>query len=352
MRFQERGVSFHDKDRATPGYTLFAPLRADKAYLINNEGETVHTWQLGRGGINRCGLTKDGNLFICEGHEEGPNIVAGKGGTLREYDWDSNVVWEYQDPNQHHDARRLDNGNSVYIAWELLDDKYANRVQGGIPGTEHKDNGGIYGDCLKEVNQAGEVVWEWHFHDEDIEEYPICPLCHRYEFAHANTVSPLANGDYLVSFRVLNQLVIIDRETRRIKWSYRDLGFGHQHDCHFLDNGNILVFANGFHGRDIDMYSRLIEFDPDSKETKWEYIPNPPTSMFSGNISGMQRLWSGNTLICEGGKGCLTEITPDGEVVWEYTSPVETPHPIYNTMNWIFRAYRYAPGAPELQGRF
>ena len=155
----------------------------------------------------------------------------------------------------------------------------------------------------------------------------------------------------MVSFRVLNLLAIIDRETRKIKWEYQDLTFGHQHDCHYLDNGNIMVFCNGFHGRDIDMTSTVREFNPDSRETVWEFKANPLTSFFSANISGAQRLWSGNSLICEGNKGCLFEVTPKGETVWEYVNPYLAPHPAYGTTNWIFRAHRYAPDAHQLQGR-
>jgi len=35
MKFQYGGVNTHDRARATEGYTLFAPVRHDKAYLIN-----------------------------------------------------------------------------------------------------------------------------------------------------------------------------------------------------------------------------------------------------------------------------------------------------------------------------
>ncbi len=351
MRFQDPGVNFHNKDKATEGLTLFSPLRGNEAFLIDMDGKPVHTWKLKNGGINRCRLTEDGNLFICEDSGAGPRLTGGKAGLIREYDWDGNVVWEHHDDGQHHDARRLPNGNTVYIGWELLSKEHQDRVQGGIPGSEHEDNDGIYGDYLREIDADGNTVWEWHFHDEVIEAFPLCPICSRHEFAHANTVSPLENGDYMMSFRALNTLIIIDRPTGKIRWSHRNLEFGHQHDCHMLPNGNILVFCNGFHARDTDLCSKLMEFDPETKETKWEYIATPPTSLYSGNISGMQRLWSGNTLICEGGKGCLTEITADGEVVWEFVSPHETPHPKYGSINWIFRAYRYAPDAPELKGR-
>ena len=100
MQFQDGGVNTHDRQATAQGYTLFAPLRHDKAYLIDMDGQIVNQWALNKGGVNRCQLTKDGNIFIAEGSEDGPPLYAGKGGCLREYDWNGKVVWE------HHDGSR------------------------------------------------------------------------------------------------------------------------------------------------------------------------------------------------------------------------------------------------------
>ena len=50
MNFPDGGINAHDKSRATEGFTLFAPLRHDKAYLINMDGGVVNQWQLIMGG--------------------------------------------------------------------------------------------------------------------------------------------------------------------------------------------------------------------------------------------------------------------------------------------------------------
>ena len=70
-------------------------------------------------------------------------------------------------------------------------------------------------------------------------------------------------------------------------------------------------------------------------------------------ISGCQRQPNGNTLICEGMWGRLFEVTPDGEIVWEYVSPyvVDYEHPAFEGMNAIFRCYRYAADSPQIAGR-
>ncbi|MBT4940429.1 MAG: aryl sulfotransferase, partial [Rhodospirillaceae bacterium] len=81
------------------------------------------------------------------------------------------------------------------------------------------------------------------------------------------------------------------------------------------------------------------------------YAGSPRLSFYSPHISGMQRLANGNTLICEGGKGCIFEVTPEGEVVWEYVSDTWTHNPAQGDVNWIFRAYRYAADSPQIQNR-
>ena len=104
------------------------------------------------------------------------------------------------------------------------------------------------------------------------------------------------------------------------------------------------------HGQDIN-FSRIIEFDLESKKTAWEYRGKPALSFNSPHISGMQRLDSGNTLICEGSKGCIFEVTPEGDVVWEYVSNFWTDNLIHGKVNWVFRAQRYSADSPQIQNR-
>ena len=126
MKFQDGGNT-HDRARATEGYTLFAPVRHDKAYLINDGQPWSTNGNLGRGGINRCQLTESGNLLVNEVWKTGRRYMPGRLATLREYDWDGNLVWEHHDQYHHHDGRRLSNGNSMYIAWDPFDDALAVR---------------------------------------------------------------------------------------------------------------------------------------------------------------------------------------------------------------------------------
>jgi hypothetical protein len=96
----------------------------------------------------------------------------------------------------------------------------------------------------------------------------------------------------------------------------------------------------------------------------WSYTATPPESLYSENISGAQRQPNGNTLIDEGGHGDFTEVTPSGQIVWKYICPVADNGPMNQgsvipinpvrpdeTMNSVFRVYRYAPDYPAFTGK-
>lgn len=102
--------------------------------------------------------------------------------------------------------------------------------------------------------------------------------------------------------------------------------------------GNLLLFNNS-HRSDDGNYSSVDEivlpvddkgnyqrptgeaFGP--KEAAWSYTAPKKSDLFSGFISGAQRLANGNTLICSGANGTLTEVTPDKELVWKYINPTK-----------------------------
>jgi hypothetical protein len=350
MRNNESGLLIHDQTRATPGYTLYAPVRGEAAYLIDMEGKEVHQWPISDPSVNLVALLDNGNLLSIQTCGIDPPLPAGAAGALRELDPSGKIVWEHVDPLQHHDARRLANGNTLYIAWYPLSDDAMSRVLGGQAGTEAPGNK-IYGDSLKEVTRDGDLVWEWKVEEGiDLGEFPISPLAMRTEFTHANTCAPLDNGDVLMTFRVLNTIALVERATGRVKWHRRDDRWGGPHDSKILANGNVLMFANGWHSTHVFDYSRVIELDPQTGDHVWTYEGDPPMSFYSQHISGAQRLANGNTLICEGATGRLFEVTPEKEIVWQYVNPhlANQEATRMGWDRWVFRATRYAPDAPGI----
>lgn len=350
MRITQTGLLKHDPTSAFPGFTIVTPLRHNDCYLVNLEGETVHQWALPGPLGSKAYLLPNGNLLCSVVTEEGAPIKAAKGGRILELDWAGMVVWEHIDHDQHHDIRRLKNGNTAYIAWEELSNSDAVRIPGGVPDTER--NGKIYGDIIREVTPSGTVAWEWHFKDVDLDAYPLEMDCQREEWAHANSLCPTPDGNYLINFRHLDTMMLISRQTGEIIWCQRDRDWGHQHNPETLPNGNITFFSNGMNNLAQPLHSRAMELDPKTGEIVWFYRDPQKWMFFSPVMGSVQRLDNGNTLICEAVNGRIFEVTTGGELVWEFVNPYFFEIPIFEgPCNACFRAYRYAPDSPEISGR-
>jgi len=346
------GLTTYQPDKAFRGYTLFAPMRDTSAYLIDMQGAIVHRWQLPYRPGDYGYLLDNGHLLISGQTGKGPVAFGGRGGTVMEMDWDGHILWEYAEDTLHHDFCRMPNGHTMVLGWERIPAELAKRVKGGTPGSEYE--GGIWCDYFHEVTPEKKVVWEWHAYQHlDPDADAICPLDRRQEWTHANTCEVLPDGNVLTSFRLLNTVAIVDKQSGDFRWKWGRNELGHQHDPNPLPNGHILIFDNGFHTvrPGPGTQSRIIEVDPKTNTIVWKYEARPPWEFFSFFISGAQRLPNGNTLICEGMKGRLFEVTHEGEIVWQYINPFFGEDERYGRVNLVFRAYRYGPDFPAFQGK-
>lgn len=351
MRYLQTGLLLNDPARAQPGYTLFTPMYGTKSYLIDMNGRVAHEWALPGEVGSYAHLLPGGTLLATIHTKDGPEHLAGKGGHFVELDKGGRIVWDYRDDFQHHDFRRLANGNTIYIAWERLSPELTATIRGGKAGTDYPE--GIWGDCLREVDRSGKLVWEWHARDNfDFTKYALKPDVARHEYAHPNALHPMADGNILISLRQIDTIIVIDRKTKKIAWERHEPAWGGQHDAQELPNGNILLFANRLNLGPL-RGSSVVEFNPKTNETVWEYMASPTHTFDSHFISGAQRLSNGNTLICEGLWGRIFEVTHGGDIIWEYVNPhftPEAPGVRRPNVNYVFRALRYEPNAPQLQG--
>jgi hypothetical protein len=328
------------------------------------EGKEVHRWHLPTPPGSWGYLLPSGNLFYMAKAEQtnerqmpASNFV---GGWLLEVDWDSNVVWQHLNPAQHHDARRIESGGAIFLTLETIPPELADRVQGGQPGSgmEADHEGGeeatthMWADHLIEVDADGNQVWDWHAYEHlDLETDIITPGEPRHEWSHGNTIVPLEGDRVLVSFRNISTVMIIDKASGNITWKVGWDVISRQHDPSLLPNGNILIFDNGERRKDdVRIFSRVIELDPNTNQIVWEYRDNPYFNFYSSRISGARRLPNGNTLITDGMSGRMFQVTPSGEVVWEYVNPYFAKDTNGIEDNRVFRSTWYMPGEiPQLQ---
>jgi hypothetical protein len=296
--------------------------------------------------------------------------------TVGELDWEGKTVWEWgeQAPGgaarQNHDWVRLTNGNTFLLV------AIPRRVKG--LGPKELGDQGIY-----EVTPGGSLVWKWSAGDH-LNEFGFSPKAIQYlreRVAH----NPVESWGYLeindlqlvgsnrwfdagdkrfdpdnliLNSRKGNFIVIISKKTGKVVWrlgpdfpgsEYKqdhrlieknlprpvDQLSG-QHDAYLIPKGfpgagNLLVFddqgGSGIPPTALGIYagSRILEIDPVKKEIVWQYTGEnsgrPVWTFFSSFVSSAQRLPNGNTLIDEGMDGRLFQVTPEGDIVWEYVNP-------------------------------
>ena len=341
-----KGVTVNITSKAYNGFTLFAPLGAKVVRLIDMKGDTVHKWDMPYPPGLYGELLPNGNLLYNSHIENGPLAdLEGAGGKLIEVDWDGNIVWKYKDLYLHHSFYRMPNGHTMVLKWVQIPKDIAIKVKGGVLGTEK--NGIMWGDSLQEITPRGKVIWEWLSYEHlNPETDVICPLCPRDQWTEANSCVVLPNDDILISFRRINTVCIVEKATGNIKWRWGSGELGHQNSATALENGNILLFDNGFHVNNGDIsFSRVIEVNPATNKMEWEYRDevHANVNFYSGFMSNCQRLPNDNTLICEAQTGRIFEVNKKGEIVWEFVNPSYVSDPLYGNNNVVPRAYRYGP---------
>jgi len=279
-----------------------------------------------------------------------------------------------------------------------------------------------------EKSSGGTIVWEWHLTDHLIQSYDagkpnyvkaqdivkspqrinlnFVPTgtgadTHIADWAHFNAIAYNAKTDQiLVSTREFSEVWMIDHSTTTAQaagktggksgkggdllWRYGNPQTWNagsvasqtlqwQHNIQWIADGlpgagNLLVFNNGWGRPDGSSWSSVMEIKPTTygtATTVWSY-GNPKAGFFSPIISGMQRQPNGNTLICEGVKGNIFEVTPSGKTVWRYVDPdiaggtltqgaSAPPLNVSGTpgvfTNLTFRALKYTATSPALAGR-
>jgi hypothetical protein len=411
------GTTRYDPAKAWNGYVVFsAP--DQKTHLIDMDGHEVRRWdyQGFPGQVLDPAVTggAKGHVLVqlAAGADGGTGEVPGAAifdnKTIGELDWDGKVVWSWGETapggaaRQHHDLRREANGNTVVLA----------NLPHAVSGFSAPK---VLDDVVYVVDPAGKVVWRW-VASEHLDEFGFTPeqlalvkASKSPDYLHINNLSLVgpnkwfdagdarfAPDNILIDSRNANVIVIIDRKTSKVVWrlgpnfparaSRREPGklgerpplprpvdqLSGQHDAHIIPPGlpgagNLLVFDNqGEAGYPpvalgIDTGSRVLEIDPVKQEIVWSYSANDSGAagwtFYSSFISSARRLPNGNTLIDEGINGRFFQVTPAGEIVWEYVSPYFARTAVGGVgllvnSNWVYRAtpvpYDWTPaGTPH-----
>lgn len=313
------GVTIYDPATAFNGFTLGLE-HGRTPILMDMAGRVVHSWP-DANVRSRVRLLSDCSI-----------LGIGTGRELVQYGWTGDEVWraDLGDELPHHDFARLENGNTLLLT---------------LPG-------GAEADDVVELDRVGRVVWRWYAGEPLAGFIDSGPKRYTGDTTHLNSIQELPDnpwfragdvrfrpGNLLLSARNLNLLLIVDRQSGEVVWTYRD-ELDLQHEARMLPPddpraGHIQFFNNRYGSFQGDRQSHVVEIDPRSGEVVWRYAA---PELFSGTSSAQQALPNGNVLIASSRGPRAFEVTRAGRTVWQW----EPPH-------GLNRPERYAPDhCPEL----
>jgi hypothetical protein len=372
-RTPQRGVTAHAVDQAQSGWTLYTSGHANKAFLIDMQGKTIHEWERPYSSVwDRTAAVKNPapdertNIIKARVMPSGDllAIYTGVGDTPYGYgmvmlDRDSELIWKNLD-YFHHDFDIGPDGLIYGLTHYFRSDAPEGVDHFSLPFLD---------DELAIVSPDGQTLKKISLTDainrSDFRRLLwLVPYYSLSDPLHTNNVDVLnesaaarlrkkipaaAPGQVLLSFRELagGTLALLDIESETIVWAARGPWLS-QHDPDVLPNGNILLFDNrGYFGEGGE--SRVIEFDPQSGAIVWQYAGDADRPLLSFIRSDQQMLPNGNVLITESDGGRLLEVNRQGDIVWEFINPIRVGHRI-PVVNWAKRIDPQDLSAEFVQG--
>lgn len=202
----------------------------------------------------------------------------------------------------------------------------------GPPGLERP----VYHEYLRRVSPDGEVLDSIHVLDllyENGLQRHIVKTSHGRpaDVTHLNDIEPLPAemapeyplfeaGDLVVSLRNLDLVLVVDPDTRRVKWHAAEPVLL-QHDPDFIGDGWIGVFDNNHDLTERGTMlggSRIVALRPHTS-AKRILFPTDRSEPFYTDVRGKwQQLENGNLLLVESETGRVVEVAPDGRTLWEW----------------------------------
>jgi hypothetical protein len=305
---------------AEDGVNLVVSGHGPQAALVDMDGRTVHTWHVpfatsfpddapfgmagARENFRRASVSSDGGLVFLH---EGVGIVA--------VDAESRVRWARAN-RAHHDLDLRPDGTvwtltrkaqvvpAVHAERPILEDFAVHLDESGNTLAEVSIVRAMLDSAWKDLvhfREGGDV-----FHTNTIRVL---------DGRHVAIDPAFAAGNLLVSLRHADTVAVIDPVARRAVWAQKG-PWRRQHDPLLDHTGRVVVFDNigGRWGR-----SRVVAIDPTSREVAWQWDDHE--ALRSRTLGALQELDNGNLLVVESERGRAVEITPSGEVVWEYANP-------------------------------
>lgn len=314
---------------AAEEYTLIVSGQQPEAFLVTSTGTVAHRWQ---GSISN--IFPDYDVMNPRQGDRpyywryallrpnGDLVVIFEGIGIALLDKNSTVRWAARN-NAHHWITTQDDGSFVHLS---------RRQVRGSASTYFDDAISLLSESGRHLRRISipRAIQRSRF-SRRILGNSSRPL--QGDFLHTNSVTlvPMLDtlppgvqaGDFLISMRTTNALAIVSRRSGRVVWAHRG-PYRRQHAASITSGGSLILFdnlGNGLRGP-----SRVLTYHvPSMQLTSTVQELSSGETFFSKLLGAVSRLPSGNFLITESGPGRALEVTPSGELVWEYAIPTLPP---------------------------
>lgn len=324
------GVTKYNEKLSCKGINLFCLSALSTAFLMDMSGRILHTWSSGKNiAFQHVQMCENGDLIGGVYHRR-----------LARLDWNSNLKW-IKFMRFHHDiavaANKdiyvLDARDEIVFCFGLPLPIINDYILILSPNGETKREINLF-KVLKNEIPFNRVARIYRYIVNHKIWYKLIKIRCRFDFNdtpidifHNNTISIIdrdvdglcKKSDLLISVRELDLIGIMDTQKEHLIWTWGPGNLSRQHQPTLLESGNIMIYDNGCKNG----YSRIVELEPFTKKIVWEYKDDPPEKFYSAIRGGCQRLPNGNTLITEDYKGRVFEVTKNGQIVWEFFTPLE-----------------------------
>lgn len=333
---------FWDAEQANNGLTLVTLRYSSTAYLVNMKGNIVYRWDLPFYNfwphpdhvpsklpnewiyLEKAIAFPNGDLiatYTASG-------VTPYGYGMVKVDKNSRLIWKYSQ-NTHHDFSIDPETGNIYALIHTFQHNSAYTQWSNV---------GMLEDFAVKLSPNGVELQRISIL-EAFRHSPYAALLDgynknrmRWDRLHTNSIAAITPtmasqfpmfkaGQLFISLRNLNSLAVLDPDTQSITWAFNGI-WRAQHSPQLLPNGHILLFDNKGRIDKGHVYSRVLEFDPQTLGIIWNYDGNKANNFYTDAFGRVQRLANGNTLVAEAMKGRIFELTPDKKIVWNFELPM------------------------------
>jgi hypothetical protein len=341
-------IMTHDDASTDGGYFLISYMQPFNSFvaIIDRDGDYVWYRRADEGmAIPTAEMSIDGQSILVSQNERYQDADTG---SIVRMSLDGSEVVETKMVYGHHDFVEHSDGTLGYLALQFQ--------QMSVQGQSVE----VAADTLVEVVEGADQFTSRDEIYSFLDDYEVEPfeMCDHFftgaygtnaaDWTHVNSMMYDPNDDaYFLLSRNLDALFKIDRASGELEWEMggirsdfqpvpgTDSLWSHGHMSHIW-NGGMMVFNNGDHQSPERSSFAEYRYDEETMTVEKVFEYTDPQGRFISMLGDTKKLPNGNYIAAWTTAGFITEVSPDGAVVWQANSELGS---VLSRTTWISDLY-------------